>query len=100
MSFAESTPEMAEKAAIGAMLLNIDDTIEEALSVFGEKGDCFIDEGLQWVYTAIISLYRDGDAVDLVTVCHALSEFGKLQLCGGAQRVASLLDFVPTSANF
>lgn len=100
MNYRESPPEMAEQAAIGALILNIDYCIEDALSVFGENGECFIDERLGWMYAAIISLYRDGDPVDLVTVCHALSQFGKLEYCGGAVRLAQLLDFVPTSANF
>lgn len=88
----------AEKCILGAMLLN-EDAILTALNILGDTGDAFYAESHGHIYNAMVSLYQDGEPVDLVTLANALTADGTLYEAGGAVYLAELTDTVPTSAN-
>jgi hypothetical protein len=88
----------AEQCILGAMLLN-EDAILTALNVLGETGDSFYADSHGHIYNAMVSLYQDGEPVDIVTLAQALTEDGTLHDAGGPVYIAELTDAVPTSAN-
>lgn len=98
---AERTPPQnidAERAVLGSALLN-NDAIPTAIEVLGEYSDPFYVDAHRRIYDAIISVYREGDPVDFVTITEHLTASGGLGKCGGAVYIAELTDAVPTSAN-
>lgn len=88
----------AEKCILGAMLLN-EDAILTALQVLGDSGDAFYADSHGHIYNAMVSLYQDGEPVDLVTLANTMTQDGTLQESGGASYLADIIDAVPTSAN-
>lgn len=88
----------AERATLGAMLLN-PDAIMRVLDIVGEHADMFYVQAHQQIYTAIIDLYRDRDPVDMVTLTKQLADKKQLKKSGGPNYIAELTDAVPTSAN-
>lgn len=92
----------AEAAALGAMLLNMNDCVEDAIDILGESADCFEDDKHGIVYSAMISLYRDGDPVDILTLNDRIVSQGAAKAFDKKlpSFLAGLYDVVPTSANF
>jgi replicative DNA helicase len=88
----------AERAVLGAMLLN-PDAIQTAIEVLGELPDPFFVEQHQHLYRAVINLYREGSPVDMVTLTTHMLEERTLDKCGGAAYIADVTDAVPTSSN-
>ncbi len=86
----------AEMAALGSMLLQ-----EEALAAASEllEAPAFYKNAHRKIFTAIIDLYRDNVAVDLVTLTNELSKRGQLDDAGGPGYLATLVSVVPTAAN-
>ncbi|MDD4909597.1 MAG: replicative DNA helicase [Candidatus Omnitrophica bacterium] len=86
----------AEMAVLGSMLLS-----EEAIMVSIEILDrgIFYDSKHQKVYEAIIELFNQEKAADVVTVCDELKRKGMLEDIGGASYIAELANSVPTAAN-
>ncbi|AEF82484.1 replicative DNA helicase [Leadbettera azotonutricia] len=88
--------EDAEKAALGAML--IDDTAIAVVRQFLEPED-FYSTFNKRIYEAIISLYSAGHKADLLTIKGELEKTGKLDEAGGIDYIAGLTHVVPSSAN-
>lgn len=86
----------AEMAVLGSMLLD-----EEALSVATERlhPDAFYSEHHNKIFTAILELYAQNKAVDLITLTNELKKSGTLQEVGGAGYLTGLVNSVPTAAN-
>lgn len=59
-------------------------------------GDFFREEN-GWVFDAIAGLFSRGEAVNSVTVSHALSRAGRLGEMGGASTLARMVRSLPTS---
>lgn len=53
----------------------------------------------QYIFNAIVDLYEDGVAVDIITVGEKLSRDGKLDLIGGNYYLTELVSRVPSAAN-
>ena len=70
----------AEMAVLGSMLLE-----EEALATAAEflEEEAFYKEGHRKIFAAILSLYKDNVAVDLVTLTNELKRRNVLEEVGG-----------------
>lgn len=88
----------AEISVLGAMIAN-PDAITSAISILGDDPGMFYHTAHQHTYSAILDLYRDGDPVDVVTVCNHLTEQGRIVEVGGITYISSLHDKTPTSHN-
>lgn len=89
----------AERSVLGAVLLN-PDVVGTAIEVLHDNpADMFYVEAHQHIYEAILTLYRTGVPVDVVTLMDRLVAEGKLETAGGAGYLAELTNVVPTSAN-
>lgn len=84
----------AERAALGAMLIDTDAIIN--LAPFLQGCDFFIDRN-RWIYEAIKSLAERRIPADLVTLCDELERQGHLVEIGGAAYLTSLMNDTPTS---
>lgn len=87
----------AERSTLGAMLLN-PDAIGLAVEILGD-GDVFYVEAHQHVYRAILSLVRESQPVDTVTLMERLNQHGTLEAAGGWAYIGGMAGAVPTSAN-
>ncbi len=88
--------EEAEKSVLGAAMLS-----KEALMDVSEevRADDFYNESHREIFDAIITLYRDNIAVDMLTVCEELSRRKSLEMVGGRIYIATLTAEVPSTAN-
>jgi replicative DNA helicase len=86
----------AEMATLGAMLIN-EPAIAEAMEIVDV--DLFYKEEHKVIFETIISLFNSRKKVDILTISEDLSKRKLLERIGGASYLASLADFVPTSAN-
>ena len=87
----------AERAVLGAMLLN-EDVIPLAAEVLPSEA-AFYSEAHAMIYKAILYLHGQDRPADVVTVMQMLNTWGKLLKCGGPAYIADLSGCVPTSAN-
>ncbi len=88
--------EEAERSAIGAAMLSKDALIDVAEEV---KPEDFYNESHREIFDAIITLYRQNTAVDMLTVCEELNRKKALDMVGGRAYIATLTSEVPSTAN-
>lgn len=86
----------AEKATLGAMLIN-PDAMDSVLQFL--RPDDFYKNSHKKIFTAIIGLSEKNENIDILTVVQQLRNDGKLEECGGAAYISSLTSEVPSSAN-
>lgn len=86
--------EEAERAALGAMLIDTDAIIN--LAPFLQGVDFFVERN-RWIYEAVKALNDRGIPADMVTLCDELERQGKLGEVGGAAYLTSLMNDTPTS---
>ena len=86
----------AEMALLGSMLLE-EEAVGRAIDHVHEES--FYREAHRKIFSAILSLYSQNQAVDLVTLTDQLKKEGTLEEIGGTSYLASLANFVPTAAN-
>ncbi|MBI3312594.1 MAG: replicative DNA helicase [Candidatus Omnitrophica bacterium] len=86
----------AEMAVLGSMLLE-----EEALVAAAEvlEEAAFYKDAHRKIFSAILTLYQQQVAVDLVTLTDELKRREVLEEIGGPSYLATLTSVVPTSAN-
>ena len=86
----------AEQSVIGAMLID-----QEAVAVAMEliSGEDFYHKAYGVVFDAMVSLYNEGKAVDLVTLQNRLKENGAPDEISSLSYVGDLVAATPTSAN-
>ena len=86
----------AEMAALGAMLLD-----EDALVAAAEQLDeaAFYTDAHRQIFAAILTLYKQHVAVDLVTLTDELKKRNQLDDVGGPSYLATITSVVPTAAN-
>ena len=91
--------EDAERAVLGAMLLN-PDTVGNAIEILqGQPSDLFYFPAHAHIYEAMIHLYREGRPLDALVLKERLLAAGRLEDIGGLAYIADLSSVVPTSAN-
>ena len=86
----------AEKATLGAMLLNWGAVSQVATLLRAEH---FYSQQNQIIYHAMMRLFSKGETCDTLALVEELSKSGQLEKSGGAAYIASLTDEVPTAAN-
>lgn len=86
----------AERSTIGACMLS-----KEALMDVSEevRAEDFYNEAHREIFGAIMDLYRDNVAVDMLTVCEELNKKKALDMVGGRAYIATLTSEVPSTAN-
>lgn len=85
-----------EEAVIGAMLIEAD-IVNDVLEVLTEKS--FYDPKLRIIFKAIVTLYQEKSAVDILTVSERLHSDGALDDIGGTTKLAGLTQNVGTAAH-
>lgn len=88
--------EEAERSALGASMLSKDALMDVSEEVRAED---FYNESHREIFDAIITLYRDNIAVDMLTVCEELNRRKSLEMVGGRVYIATLTAEVPSTAN-
>ena len=86
----------AEQAVLGAMLIE-----REAISKVAEflcPGDCY-REAHRIIYNAILELFNNNDAIDMVTIIELLRMSNTLEAAGGISYITALANSIPTAAN-
>lgn len=103
MSRAAAAPERtlphdldAERAVLGAVLLH-EDLFHSVLDVLTTTD--FYRDAHRRIYTAMLDLHEDRQAVDFLTVKHLLDRTGQLDEIGGPAYLSALTDGIPKSAN-
>ncbi len=86
----------AEMAVLGAMLLEEDALVSAAELI---ESAAFYKDAHRKIFDAIITLYKNSVAVDLVTLTDELTKRGELDAVGGPSYLATLTSVVPTAAN-
>ena len=86
----------AEQAVLGAMLMDSDAIIKASEILIA---DDFYREAHKIIFNAILEIFNNNRAADLVTVTEALKSINKLEDVGGIAYISSLLGSVVTAAN-
>jgi len=86
----------AEKMILGAILINSDAIYDVSDELMPEY---FYKEEHKHIYTAMMSLTKIGDPIDLVTLLRELRQAKTLEFVGGPAYIASLTDRIASSAN-
>ena len=86
----------AEKSALGCCLISEDACGQICNALV--SGD-FYEEAHQAIFSAILSLYNEGAAVDLVTVSDRMEAAGSLDLAGGIEYLADIARYLPSDAH-
>lgn len=86
----------AEQSTLGGMLLS-KDAIAEVAEV-AKARDFYLPKHAI-IYTAIITLYVQGEPADVITVTAELTRTGMLSRAGGAAYLHELVQLVPSAAN-
>lgn len=86
----------AEASLLGAVLIDSDAIVKIADSVSARD---FFDPRHTRIYEALIQLYENHDAIDVLTLSDKLKNNGNLAMIGGASYLTELTNFVPTAAN-
>ncbi len=86
----------AEQSVLGAMMIE-----KEAISKVAEmlKPEDFYREAHRLVFKAVLTLFNQNEAVDIITVTEQLRKEDKLEGAGGIAYVTSLANSMPTAAN-
>ncbi|MCC7324951.1 MAG: replicative DNA helicase, partial [Gemmatimonadaceae bacterium] len=88
--------EDAEQAVISAMMMDRN-AIVRAIEFVDDT--MFYREAHRRLFRAMLSLNERGSVVDVLTLANELSLRGELEVSGGKDYLAELVDAVPTSAN-
>ncbi|HXE59850.1 MAG TPA: replicative DNA helicase [Gemmatimonadaceae bacterium] len=88
--------EEAETAVLGAMLMDQDAILRATEHV---DDTMFYREGNRRIFRAMVAIVERGDVVDPLLLADELARRGDLEVAGGKDYIAFLVDAVPTSAN-
>jgi replicative DNA helicase len=93
-----STPQNAEAEAslLGALLIDSDAIVKIADNLSAPD---FFDKRHQRIYEAIMQLYENREAIDVLTLSDKLKNNGYLDAIGGPAYLTELTNFVPTAAH-
>jgi len=86
----------AEQSVLGALLLDKDAVIAVAEFLLSED---FYDERHKEIYEAILTLFEERSAVDVLTVAEKLKKNKSLKRIGGASYLTDIANMVPTAAH-
>ncbi|KJS32137.1 MAG: DNA helicase [Desulfatitalea sp. BRH_c12] len=86
----------AEESILSTILLD-NGTLLDVLEIL--TAEDFYRTAHQKIFTAIETLFRKAEPVDLITLANALRESNQLEEIGGAAYLARLVDTVPSAVN-
>ncbi len=86
----------AEQATLGSLLISKEAVYEVVDILFPED---FYREAHRKIYSAILDLFREDKAIDLITVSEKLKEYKLLDEVGGIPYLAELVNSVPSASN-
>lgn len=86
----------AERSVLGAVMLNKDMLFEVVTKLTAD--DFYYPENRE-IYQAILDLYKDNSAVDVLTVSDKMVQRGTLKMAGGRANLAQLTMDVPATVN-
>jgi replicative DNA helicase len=86
----------AEASLLGALLIDSEAIVKIADTL---NPSDFYDSRHQYIYQAIIDLYNNHSAIDVLTLSDRLSNDGHLEIIGGPSYLTELTNFVPTAAH-
>jgi replicative DNA helicase len=86
----------AEMAVLGSMLID-EDAVSLAVELLDK--DSFYKDAHKKIFEAILNLYNNNKAIDLITVSDELKRLNLLEEVGGASVLTDLVNSVPTAAN-
>ena len=87
----------AEIAVLGSMLLD-HDAISQAVEIL--NADYFYKDSHRKIFSAMLRLFDDNKAIDIITVMEELKKTNSLDEAGGPAYISGLASAVPTTANF
>ncbi|MCM8804105.1 MAG: replicative DNA helicase, partial [Candidatus Omnitrophica bacterium] len=85
----------AERALLGCMLIDEEARIK-VLENF--KKEFFYNEGHQKIFSSIVKLFEMGKKCDFITLTEILKSENSLEVIGGVEYLANLVESLPTSA--
>jgi replicative DNA helicase len=89
----------AERCVLGAMMLN-NEVVGSAFEILrDEAGDVFYHDPHRHIYAAMLTLYKHGTPIDMMTLLEQLNRKGTLEKAGGPAYLADISGAVPTAAN-
>src|SRR3989338_8062175 len=86
----------AEMAVLCSMMIE-EEAISHAIELL--KEDAFYKQAHRIIFNAMVSLYSNNKAVDLITLVDELKKRDELEEAGGINYLTTLTTFVPTAAN-
>jgi replicative DNA helicase len=86
----------AEQAVLGAMLLDADAALR-AIELLDDLA--FYRDGHRRLFRAMAKLLESGNVIDPVVLQNELERTNELEMVGGTDYIAELIDIVPTAAN-
>lgn len=85
-----------ERAVLGAILLE-KTALDRIANII--RADAFYRDAHSKIFRVMLSLYEQGEPIDILTVAEGLTKAGHLEEIGGRAYLASLLECVATSAH-
>ncbi len=89
----------AEQGVLGCVLLAPNDCLGECIGKFKTGSEVFYDLRHQTIYDALIEMYDQRQAIDIITLQQRLKDKQLLEQVGGIGYLARLPDLVPSAAN-
>lgn len=86
-----------EEAVLGAMMLD-NSAVNDSIDIL-RTAEAFYDPKHKCIFTAIHDLFRNSQAIDLLTVTEQLRKNGELETAGGAYYLSSLTNKVASAAH-
>ncbi|HTL71158.1 MAG TPA: replicative DNA helicase [Candidatus Eisenbacteria bacterium] len=86
----------AEIAVLGSMMIDPDAI---AIAIENLNDQCFYKDQHRKIFQAIVKLFVENKAVDLITLSETLYKEGAMEAVGGPSYLGDLTNAVPTSAN-
>lgn len=89
----------AEQAMLAAMVINPNVCVPDAIARFGFSGDVFYFPDNGTAYAAICELWKQGSALDEVTISNRLRDGGKFER-DPLEFANTLFNFIPNASHF
>ncbi len=86
----------AEMAVLGAIMIE-SESVALAIELIGPEA--FYRDAHKKIYQAMIGLFNENKAIDLITLTEYLYKSGEMDAVGGPEYLAALTTAVPTAAN-
>ncbi len=86
----------AEASLLGSVLIDTDAIVKIADTI---RPTDFFDKRHELIYQAMVNLYEQHEAIDVLTLANRLKSNGELDSVGGAAYLTELTNFVPTAAH-